>query len=289
MPRSHRPIATSVDLAALPNMDQLQRLALEQGINPQDETLFEAQQLVYDAWESSDPDARQALALQAIASSPFCADAWILISANPSIGSDQRRNLLERATKAGALALGPTGFEEYSGHFWGFHETRPYMRARQALAMQLWEQGQHENAIAHLREMLVLNPGDNQGLRYIALGWLLQMGDDAGVNALLKDHRDEISTFISYTRVLMALRAGKEKVAAGLLAKQAWPQNQHVAKLLSAKRKAPQAQPSFYTMGGKDEAAIYVADYGLAWTATIGAVDWLVAATKDLKIPRRGA
>jgi hypothetical protein len=281
--------AKAVDFDSLPSLDQLDQLALELGAGPQDETLFEAQQFVYDAWEIGDPKARISLAFQAITISPFCADAWLLLSASPKIEPEQRRGLLERATSAGALALGTNGFEEYGGHFWGFHETRPYMRARQALASDLWEHGEREVAIGHIRAMLLLNPGDNQGLRYIVLGWLLQMGDDSAVNALLKDHRDEISTFISYTRVLMALRAGKEKVAENLLAKQAWPENQHVAKLLSAKRKAHKEQPPFYTMGGKDEAEIYVSDYGLAWAATPGAIDWLVAATKDLKIPRRGA
>ena len=38
---------------------------------------------------------------------------------------------------AGELALGPEGFEEYDGHFWGFLETRPYMRARHGLALAL--------------------------------------------------------------------------------------------------------------------------------------------------------
>lgn len=289
MTRSRLPIATPIDLAALPDVGRLDQLALELSISSEDETLFDAQEIIYDAWEADDLQARLALAFQAIAISPFCADAWLILSKSPNIGSDQRRILLERATKAGALALGPNGFEEYDGHFWGFLETRPYMRARQALAEELWEQGEREAAIGHIRAMLLLNPGDNQGLRYIILGWLLHLGDDGAVNALLKEHRDEISTFFSYTRVLMALRAGKEKVATGLLGKQAWPANQHVAKLLSAKRKAPRGQPSFYTMGGKDEAALYVSDYGSAWVATPGGVDWLVTATKDLKIPRRGA
>ena len=32
------------------------------------------------------------------------------------------------------MALGPRGFKQYAGHFWGFLETRPYMRARAGLA-----------------------------------------------------------------------------------------------------------------------------------------------------------
>ena len=35
-----------------------------------------------------------------------------------------------KGVEAGELALGPKGFKQYAGHFWGFLETRPYMRAR---------------------------------------------------------------------------------------------------------------------------------------------------------------
>ena len=54
------------------------------------------------------------------------------------VGARSPRAILERAVKAGKLALGPDGFAEYVGHFWGFLETRPYMRARHALAEDLW-------------------------------------------------------------------------------------------------------------------------------------------------------
>lgn len=60
-------------------------------------------------------------------------------------------------------------FETHVGHFWGILETRPYMRARYALA------GQHladmntldgvQEALDHLRDMLRLCRGDNMGVR----------------------------------------------------------------------------------------------------------------------------
>ena len=61
------------------------------------------------------------------------------------------------------MALGAEGFEEYAGHFWGFLETRPYMRARAGLAIALIKLGDESAAIEHFRAMLKLNPNDNQG------------------------------------------------------------------------------------------------------------------------------
>jgi len=50
------------------------------------------------------------------------------------------------------------------------------MRARAALAQCLWSLGKHEEAIGHYRELLRLNPSDNQGMRYLLAASLLELG-----------------------------------------------------------------------------------------------------------------
>lgn len=82
--------------------------------------------------------------------------------------------LYEQGVEAGERALGSEAFEEWEGHFWGILETRPYMRARHGLALCLWEAGESKKAIEHYTEMLRLNPGDNQGIRYVLAGCLLE-------------------------------------------------------------------------------------------------------------------
>ena len=67
---------------------------------------------------------------------------------------------------AGERAVGRRVFVEDAGDFWLIFETRPYMRARAALAATLWRLGRREEAVEHQRELLRLNPRDNQGLRY---------------------------------------------------------------------------------------------------------------------------
>jgi thioredoxin-like negative regulator of GroEL len=157
--------ASSPDLATLPDLAALEAMWRELGVGPEDDALGEAQDLAYEAWEAVDGRSRYALARRALKISPFCADAWLILSERPSLSARDRRTFLERAVKAGELALGADGLTEYAGHFWGFLETRPYMRARHSLAEDLWQAGDREAAIGHLREMLALNSGDNQGLR----------------------------------------------------------------------------------------------------------------------------
>lgn len=286
--RKSSPSSVMTELAALPNPMTLEGEWRKLGAGPENQALGEAQDLVYEAWEAADGRSRYALARRALKISPLCADAWLILAERPSLSVQDRREFLERAVKAGELALGEDGFAEYEGHFWGFLETRPYMRARHCLAEDLWRSGDHEAAIGHLREMLDLNPGDNQGLRYVLLAWLLNMRDDTAVEELLRAHSDEASAFICYTQALFAFRKAGDGKAARKAAVEAWECNRHVPKLLARKGRVRFEDTGYYTLGGEDEAAYYIEEYGFAWKETPGAVDWLVEVTKDLNPRRRG-
>jgi hypothetical protein len=51
------------------------------------------------------------------------------------------------------------------------------VRPRAGLADALLKLGDDEAAISHYRDMLKLNPGDNQGIRHVLLACLLRRGD----------------------------------------------------------------------------------------------------------------
>lgn len=175
------------------------------------------------------------------------------------------------------MALGPEGFEEFDGHFWGFLETRPYMRARHGLAMTLLQLGEEHAALEHFRAMLKLNPNDNQGIRYLFLAGLLRRGDLAGAKALLVSYADEWSANWLYTRALIAFREGTgDKPAALKLLKDARSSNEHVPAILAGSKPPVLNETGYVTMGGPDEATYYVLEFGKAWKDTPGAVAWLI-------------
>src|SRR3546814_10479040 len=121
--------------------------------------------MMYDAWEASGAE-RVALARAALDISPLCADAYVLLAEEEAGSQQDALALYRQGVEAGERALGDE-FEGLSGHFWGFLQTRPYMRARAGLAITLWRLGDQQAAIAHYRAMLILNPNDNQGIRYL--------------------------------------------------------------------------------------------------------------------------
>lgn len=72
-------------------------------------------------------------------------------------------------------------FDEGAGHFWGIHETRPYMRARYAFVEALIKVGTYdaiELAYENLIDMLRLCRGDNMGVRDVIPSLLLRLGRD---------------------------------------------------------------------------------------------------------------
>jgi tetratricopeptide (TPR) repeat protein len=247
--------------------------------------LEQAQELIYKALEATGPR-RLKLAHQALAVSADCADAYVLL-AEATADPRAARRLYEQGVQAGERALGPEVFAEGVGHFWGILETRPYMRARHGLADVLWVLGERQAAIGHLRDMLRLNPGDNQGLRYMLANWLLTVGDDAALDRLWAQYPDEISASWLYTRALALFRrAGAGRQADAALT-QALEANPFVPPYLLGARPVPKQLPTYIGLGDEDEAVAYLAEGGVTWLATPGAPEWLAAVLRQQLTPAK--
>jgi tetratricopeptide (TPR) repeat protein len=255
-----------------------------------EDAISKAQEIMYDAWEQSTQESRIALARKALEVSPLCADAYVLLAEESANSPQEARDLFAKGVEAGELAIGPEDFEEYQGNFWGFLETRPYMRARAGLAGVLLELGDMQAAIGHYRDMLKLNPGDNQGVRYTLLACLLKQDDPVQINNLLDTYPDEWSAFWLYTRLLVAFRAGKQgKKQTAALIKDAMSANEHVPAILVGRKRPTRSNSGYITVGGADEATDYVAQCGAVWKRTPGAVEWLASAALSSPQQRRAS
>ncbi|HAL91971.1 MAG TPA: hypothetical protein DCM68_02970, partial [Verrucomicrobia bacterium] len=123
----------------------------------------DAQQLVYDAWEA-DADAACELLTEATQLDPTNVDAWLGLLQWSTLPPEEQIVILRKLVAMGEQNLGKD-FNEFKDHFWGIHETRPYMRARSLLAHVLVETGQWDEGVVEYEAMLELNPNDNQGVR----------------------------------------------------------------------------------------------------------------------------
>ena len=235
--------------------------------------LHQAQQLMYEAFENGDPEEQVRLARLALKISPDCADAYSVLAEYAGCQEDML-NILRVAVAAGERALGEEAFKEDVGHFWGILETRPYMRARLNLAQHLWTIGQREEAVDHYQDMLRLNPGDNQGVRWILADHLLELGRDDDLYCLLNQYDDATATW-KYSRALLAFRQDGECGETNQLLLEATKGNGHVVSYLVGHKMLPRELPDHFSIGDETEAIIYAAHALPAWKASPGAIGWL--------------
>lgn len=236
--------------------------------------LEEAQELMYDAFEASGKQ-RIKLAKKALTISEDCADAYVLLAEESARTLAEARDLYAAGVKAGERVLGEELFAEAVGHFWGMVETRPYMRARAGLAGCLWQLGQYQAAIEHYEEMLRLNPGDNQGIRYLLLTAFMIEGMDTEAERLLDEYEDDASATWLYNRALLLYRQEKSGKKARAQLQEALQYNPYVPAYLLGRKRLPRQLPPYVGFGDENEAIYYVAEAGHLWLEQEGALDWL--------------
>jgi tetratricopeptide (TPR) repeat protein len=239
--------------------------------------LQRAQDLMYDAWEAVGPK-RVKLAREALRISPDCADAYVLLAEETARTPHDQLRLYQDGVAAGERALRPEGIEAYAGEFWGVLKTRPYMRARAGLALCLWELGRRQEAIECQTETLRLNPNDNQGLRYVQLAWLLEVGQMEQVKQLLDQYADDGAASWEYGRALYEYRVNGPYHSARSTLKQARKANRFVPAYLLGQKPMPEQPPEYISFGDESEAIECAYEQRMAWLLTAGALDWLARA-----------
>jgi tetratricopeptide (TPR) repeat protein len=237
--------------------------------------LEQAQDKMYEAW-GAEGATRAKLAREALAISPDCADAYVLFAEETAETMEEARELYQEGVQAGERALGKEFIEENAGHFWGILQTRPYMRARAGLAETLEALGELGQAAGHYRELLRLNPDDNQGVRFAFARCLLKAGADEELGRLLDQYEDDATAAWLYTRALWLFRKEGATKSAGAALVKAFNQNLFVPLYLLAAERMPDEPPDYIELGGETEALEYVVANGKGWLDTEGAIQWFI-------------
>jgi tetratricopeptide (TPR) repeat protein len=216
------------------------------------------------------------LAREALSLRPDCADAYVLLARHIAGNPERALPLYEQAVAAGRRAIGEEAFDELAGDFWGVLETHPYMRAREGLAQVLDQLGRLAEAADHYREMLRLNPGDNQGIRYQLGPLLIRLGlDDEAGRLMNSAFPDDDAAVFTYGRALLEFRRTGASRKARELLQAAMRGNPFVTGLLLGMMEPPPVAPSTYSHGDPTEAFAFADDLLMMWDATPGAMEWL--------------
>lgn len=140
---------------------------------------------------------------------------------------------------------------------WGHLNNRPALRALQNRAWLLVEQeADLDQATTLLEWLLQLNPGDQQGARFMLARLYLGQGEAQKVLDLIERNNDHGAELMYHRAlVLVLLQRDKEAKQALQAAAKAWPEV--LAFLLADKVRKPKIDEFGVTPGGKDEAWVY--------------------------------
>jgi tetratricopeptide (TPR) repeat protein len=246
---------------------------------PPESDLERAQELADQALEAPSTAGRLKLAREALAISPDCAAAHLILADHESHPAKQRA-LLEQALAAGKRAVGAETFTllERDGQFWGMVETRPYMRAAARLAELVWLMGDRRAAIEQYQRLLRLNPGDNLGLRYLLAHCLLEeqtVDAKTALDALLAAYPDDAACCWAYSAALLAFQRLGPSDGADLALQRALGANKFVPPYLLGDKHLPPELPTRIRIGDESEAIDYANLALKAWFVTPGALAWL--------------
>ncbi len=234
-----------------------------------------AKRLVAEAFENTDKSEQLLKAQEAMKLSAICAEAYIIL-AQQEQDPAQKVHLLEKGMEIAASQLDKTKFDEPDGYFWQLLVTRPYMRCRTALAFELWNSGEQDTAIEHIKTLLRLNSYDNQGLRLHLLSWLLEFNaSDDSIDRYFTEFKSETSAFGRYAYLLWKfIRDGKSKSTVRAF-DEAIQCNEFVPIILCREVALPDLKSKRVIRGTPQEAiAFRRTGYG-AWQKAAGALSWL--------------
>ncbi|MDQ6423065.1 SEC-C metal-binding domain-containing protein [Paenibacillus sp. LHD-117] len=216
----------------------------------------QASELLYQAWEEPNLQRRMKLAQDALLLDPSSGDAYNIL-AECSSSSKEMAYFYKQGMMVEEKRLGEAFFKENKGHFWGYLPTRPYMRAKKGYAEACAMLDKMPEAIKHYRELLELNPNDNQGVRDLLLPAYIETLEWKAAEQLIRQFDEDGSASFNYSRVLVeyGLRGKSSKLTS--LIKKATAHNPFVPAYLQGKKQLPRKMPDYMGFGDDREAIVY--------------------------------
>lgn len=238
-----------------------------------------SEDLIYQAYESS-PAKGLKLAKEALTLDPENIRAINFI-ADKEDNIEIAKILYKQSIEIGIKKLGEKYFQENKGHFWGLHETRPFMTAKLNYADCLNSQDKTEEAIKEYFELLELNPNDNQGVRYILSGLLLHKEKYKDYLMLYNSNKSEQSTFWLFNYALFLFITKGESKEADKALQAANNCNNHVIQFMTQQKQMTSFEiPEYYSPGEEDEAKCYLMDNFSIWRKHKESIFWLMKYSK---------
>ncbi len=189
---------------------------------------------------------------------------------------EEAKQLWEQAVDLGKKCF-PTNFKPGEDKLeWGWLENRPFLRAYYGLGLVFLREERFQEALNVFKDIINLNPNDNQGARALVIECYLALKNPEGVLSVRKQYENDCMVDTVYGEVLALFQLNRLAEAKKAL-KEAIKYSPLVAKELVKLKHPPVTPSSSYgvAVGGPDEAYEYWESCGKFWEETEGAVEFI--------------
>jgi tetratricopeptide (TPR) repeat protein len=239
----------------------------------------QAQDLVYEAYELTPAKAKKKIE-EALKLDSNCIEAYLYLASKEK-KAEKVLETLDKGIAIGRKKFGGKFLKQNKGDFWGIHETRPFMSCLFQKANLLMYEEKTAESVAIMEEMLELNDGDNQGVRYPLLSALITLGDAEKFKKYDKMFAGEKSVQMLYSRALFAFITEGASANAHKKLTKAFEANPFVVKFLFDKD-FQFSESKAYSPGSPEEAENYLSHALIPWYSLEGAMEWLIETVEKI-------
>jgi tetratricopeptide (TPR) repeat protein len=172
-----------------------------------------AMHYVYEGWEflnENDNITAKKKAQRALSIYPQCVDAKnILASIHMDRFEFEEAERIYKEALAEAISQQGGKVKVKGVVYWGYIDTRPYMRSRHGLGLCYMHLGRFKEALAEFKTMLDLNPNDNQGVRFLIADVYHYLGDRKNAERYYKEYGEHEGSY-NYALLLYSMKQKHE-------------------------------------------------------------------------------
>lgn len=260
--------------------------ALDPNLMPQ----LLAREHVLEARRSESTDKALEHLRTALELDPQCPEACLEL-AGLATTAESAMMWYQRSMDASAKLLGPEMLADLMDDFklnpWKQVETHTWFKAKVSLSEKLFRNGYYETAALHFKEILELNPADDLELRPYLLTCLLCDNQLEEAQALVNQHRDEISAKWYFGKAFLRYKQQGDTRSSRRCLQRALQRNLWVSVFLLGVEEIPPShlverrKAKGFKLGSRLEAADCVKCIGLAFCEDTRLQNWLWEVLKD--------
>jgi tetratricopeptide (TPR) repeat protein len=174
-----------------------------------------------------------------------------------------------------ALSCLPEEFERGAHQLpWVFLGNRPFLRAYHGLGLEYLERGRVKEALGIFKELITMNPSDNQGIRSLVVYCSFKLKRPGEVVELANRFPHDAIEGVVYGRALALYQLGNLEEAEKALKRAIEMYPLIAEELLKEDHPQPEGlRPDRVILGGADQAYYYWMEHYEYWEDTPGALD----------------